>query len=64
VALHCDVAPAAIVDGAQAGETDEMDDAGDMEADWLPPPQAVSPRRSDDTTKSRTSGHFMDLSSN
>jgi hypothetical protein len=30
---------AAIVEGAHAGETDEM--AEDVDAGWLPPPQAV-----------------------
>jgi hypothetical protein len=39
------------VDGAQAGETDEMDDAGDMEVGWLPPPQAIRLRRRGDTIK-------------
>jgi hypothetical protein len=34
---------AAIVEGAHAGETDEMaeDPDDDVDAGWLPPPQAV-----------------------
>jgi len=50
------------VDGAQAGETDEIDEVADddVEGGWLPPPQAVRQRRSEDTTKPRTSGLFMD----
>jgi hypothetical protein len=49
------------VDGAQAGETDEMDEmAADETADGLPPPQAVSQRRSEVTTKLHASGLFTD----
>jgi hypothetical protein len=32
---------AAIVEGAHAGETDEMAEDDDVDAGWLPPPQAV-----------------------
>jgi hypothetical protein len=49
------------VDGAQAGETDEMDEmAADETADGLPPPQAVSQRRSEVTTKPHATGLFTD----
>jgi hypothetical protein len=49
------------VDGAQAGETDEMDEmVADETAEGLPPPQAVSQRRSEVTTKLHASGLFTD----
>jgi hypothetical protein len=50
--LHCDVALAAIVEGAHAGETEEMaEDVDDgVDVGWLLPPQAVRQRRTEDTT--------------
>ena len=53
--MHCEVAFTAIVEGAQAGETDEIVD--DVEPDALllrlslPPPQAVSRIKSKETPK-------------
>jgi hypothetical protein len=56
--LHCDVVLAAIAEGVQAGETDEMAEDADVDVDagWLlPPPQAVRQKRSEDATKPHAS---------
>jgi hypothetical protein len=47
------------VEGAHAGETDETaedaDDDVDVDMGWLPPPQAVRQRRTEDTTNPHAS---------
>jgi hypothetical protein len=45
-----------MVEGVQAGETDEMAaDPDDIEVEWLLPPQAIRQRRTEDTTKPHAS---------
>jgi len=56
--LHCDVALAVIVEGAHAGETDEIaedaDDDVEVDVGWLPP-HALRQRRTEDTTNPHAS---------
>jgi hypothetical protein len=49
--LHCEVAFAAIVEGAQAGETEEIADDVFLLPLSLPPPQAVSRIKSKEIPK-------------
>ena len=54
VALHCEVAFAAIAEGVQTGETEEM-----VEPEWLLPPQAVSMTSSNDIPKACEKGRLV-----
>jgi hypothetical protein len=47
--LHCEVAPVAIAEGVQTGETEEM--VEDVELEVLLPPQAESTISSNDIPK-------------
>ena len=52
VALHCEVVSTGIVEGVQAGKTEEMVEDAEPEGLLpLPPPQAVSMTRSNDIPK-------------
>jgi hypothetical protein len=57
VALHCDVAPAATVEGTQEDEIDEI--ADDIDDDWLLPPQAVRATKSRERTRACKDGCFI-----